>query len=157
MQPEAQTTSQSTSGTRTPEQVRADVERTQGDLQRNVNELNERMNPSRVMARQKETVQSSLSGVRGRIMGMPNAVAQNTSDMQTSVRTKTQGNPLAAGAVALGVGWIIGGLLPVSEAEKTKMTELEEQAKEQVQPVIEKTKEQTAPLIEKANEAVAPS
>jgi hypothetical protein len=40
------------------------------------------------------------------------------------VKRKTQGSPLAAGLIAFGVGWLISGMLPASEAE----TEMARQA-----------------------------
>ena len=144
-------------GDRTPEEVRADVERTRDDLQRNVSELNDRVNPSRVMARQRESMQSSLTTVRDRIMGIPDTIGTTGADMKSNVRSTTAGNPLAAGAVAVGVGWLIGGLLPVSNTEKQKMAQLEEHAMDQAQPLIDKAKEQAQPLMDKANEVVTPN
>lgn len=157
MQTATQQDQSRTTGDRTAEEVRADVERTRGDLQRNVSELNERVNPSRVMARQRESVQTSIANMRNNIMGIPDSIGSTGSEMSSSVRTSTQGNPLAAGAIAVGVGWLIGGLLPVSNSEKQKMAQLEDRAIDQVQPLIEKAKEQAQPLVDKANEAVAPS
>jgi ElaB/YqjD/DUF883 family membrane-anchored ribosome-binding protein len=142
---------------RSSTQLRVEVERTQADLHRNVRELNERTNPSRVMARKKESLQSSLSSARERIMGVPASVAQSGEGAASTVRQTTQGNPLAAGAVALGVGWIIGGLIPVSDAEKRKAGEVVAQAKEQVKPMAEQAVEQAQPALDKVNQAVAPS
>jgi len=144
------------SGERSPTQLRAEVERTQADLHRNVRELNERANPSRVMARKKESIQGSLSSARERIMGVPGTVAQSGEGVANSVRQTAQGNPLAAGAVALGVGWIVGGLMPVSETEKRKAGQMMEQAKEQVQPLADQAVEQAQPALDKINQAVAP-
>ncbi|MFL6178909.1 MAG: DUF3618 domain-containing protein [Actinomycetes bacterium] len=144
------------SGERSPTQLRAEVERTQADLHRNVRELNERANPSRVMARKKESIQGSLSSARERIMGVPGSVAQSGEGVANSVRQTAQGNPLAAGAVALGVGWIVGGLMPVSETEKRKAGQMMEQAKEQVQPLADQAVEQAQPALDKINQAVAP-
>lgn len=45
-----------------------------------------------------------------------------------AARRRTRGNPLAAGVVALGAGWLLGSLLPSSEKER----ELAVSAKEQV-------------------------
>jgi len=143
-------------GERTPEQVRADVERTQDDLQRNVRELNDKVNPSRIASRQKEQAQQSLRGMRERVMGVPQSVASTSGGVGTTVRETTQGNPLAAGAVALGVGWIIGGLIPVSQAEKNKAAQLEAQVKQQAQPLMDRAAEQAQPAMDKVNEAVAP-
>ena len=145
-----------TAGERSPTQIRAEVERTQADLHRNVRELNERANPSRVIARKKESIQGSLSSARERIMGVPGSVAESSEGVANSVRHTTQGNPLAAGAVALGVGWIIGGLIPVSETEKRKAGQMVDHAKEQLQPLAEQAAEQAQPALDKINQTVAP-
>jgi ElaB/YqjD/DUF883 family membrane-anchored ribosome-binding protein len=145
-----------TSTERTPAQVRAEAERTQEDLRRNVHELNERANPARVVGRQVEGMQSSLGRMRQRVMGAPQMVAQTGEDASSSIRGQAKGNPLAAGAVALGVGWIIGGLLPVTEAEKSKVSQLGTQAREQAQPLMDKAADQVQPAMDKVNQAVAP-
>lgn len=49
---------------------------------------------------------------------------------------QTRGNPLAAGAVALAAGWLLGSLLPASEKERS----LASSAKEQAQPLVDEAK-----------------
>jgi ElaB/YqjD/DUF883 family membrane-anchored ribosome-binding protein len=141
---------------RSSTQLRAEVERTQDDLHHNVRQLNERVNPSRVMSRKRENVTATLGSVKNRVMGVPESVAQSGEGVASSVRETTQGNPLAAGAVALGIGWIIGGLLPVSDAEKQKAAQMVGQAKEHVQPLAEQAAGQVQPALNKVNEAVSP-
>ena len=51
-------------------------------------------------------------------------------------RRQTRGNPLAAGAVALAAGWLVGSLLPASAKER----ELATTAKEQAQPLVDEAK-----------------
>ena len=51
-------------------------------------------------------------------------------------RRQTRGNPLAAGAVALAAGWLVGSLMPASEKER----ELATTAKEQAQPLLDEAK-----------------
>src|SRR5215203_7357270 len=141
---------------RSAAQLRVEVERTQDDLHQNVRELNERVNPSRMMSRKKESVTSTFGSAKDKIMGVPDALTPGDG-VASSVRQTTQGNPLAAGAVALGVGWIVGGLLPVSETEKQKAAEMVGQAKEHVQPLADQAAEQVQPALNKVNEAVSPT
>jgi gas vesicle protein len=51
-------------------------------------------------------------------------------------RSKTQGNPLAAGLIALGVGWLVGSMLPASEKEKEAAVALKDKA----QPLVDEAK-----------------
>ena len=69
-------------------------------------------------------------------------------------RQQARGNPLAAGAVALAAGWLVGSLLPASQKER----ELASTAKEQAQPLMDQAsdlaKETAEQLKEPAQQAV---
>lgn len=52
------------------------------------------------------------------------------------VRRGTRGNPLAAGLIALGSGWLIGSLIPTSRAEQQAATSVKHQAA----PVMDQAK-----------------
>lgn len=52
------------------------------------------------------------------------------------VRSGTRGNPLAAGLIALGAGWLVGSLIPASRVEQ----ETAERVKEQAAPVMDEAK-----------------
>jgi gas vesicle protein len=52
------------------------------------------------------------------------------------VRQGTRGNPLAAGLIALGAGWLVGSLIPASRVEQ----ETAERVKEQAAPVMDEAK-----------------
>ena len=70
------------------------------------------------------------------------------SSAPSQARARTAGNPLAAGLVALGAGWLLGSLLPASAKER----ELAQQAKEQAQPLVEEAKSSAAGLAETLKE-----
>lgn len=55
-------------------------------------------------------------------------------------RRQTQGNPLAAGLIALGAGWLIGSLLPGTEKERELAVTAKEQASEHGQPLMDEAK-----------------
>ena len=59
-------------------------------------------------------------------------------------RRKAEGNPLAAGLIALGAGWLLASLLPPSEAEKQAAAKVKDQA----QPVAEEAKSQARSMAE---------
>jgi gas vesicle protein len=55
----------------------------------------------------------------------------------TAVKRKTQGNPLAAGVIAFGVGMLVSSLIPSSEKERQAVSTLQEN----LEPVKEKATE----------------
>ncbi|MCT2584697.1 DUF3618 domain-containing protein [Actinophytocola gossypii] len=56
-------------------------------------------------------------------------VAETVRETPQAVRHGTEGNPLAAGLIAFGAGWLLSSLVPPSQAEQ----HLAEQAKEKAQ------------------------
>jgi gas vesicle protein len=51
------------------------------------------------------------------------------------VRQRTEGNPLAAGLIVFGAGWLISSLLPATSAEQRIATTVKDAASEYGQPV----------------------
>lgn len=63
--------------------------------------------------------------------------AQNAvAGAPAATRRKTQGNPVAAGLIAFGAGWLIGSLLPSSQREQEAAVALKDRA----QPLVEEAK-----------------
>lgn len=134
-----------------PEQIRADIEATRARLGSDVDAVAEKVTPERVVDRQKSKVRSKVQGVRERVMGASDdefALGDRTDGLRDeashraeqardavqhaphAARARTRGNPLAAGLIALGAGWLVGSLLPSSQKEQ----ELVETAADRVQP-----------------------
>lgn len=134
-----------------PEQIRADIEATRARLGSDVDAVAEKVTPERVVDRQKSKVRSKVQGVRERVMGASDdefALGDRTDGFRDeashraeqardavqhapqAARARTRGNPLAAGLIALGAGWLVGSLLPSSQKEQ----ELVETAADRVQP-----------------------
>jgi ElaB/YqjD/DUF883 family membrane-anchored ribosome-binding protein len=145
-----------------PDAIRRQIEATQRELSYDVDALNEKVNPARVVDRRvtaakgritsvKEKVMGSAQNARSSVMGSAHDTtssaqyrAQNaTSTAQDAASSaaesvqgaaqsaasavqqapdtvvrQTQGNPLAAGLIAFGVGWLVSSLMPASEKEK---------------------------------------
>jgi hypothetical protein len=66
------------------------------------------------------------------------------------VRQQTQGNPLAAGLVAFGVGMLVSSLVPASDREKELAAQAEQKA---MGPLQEKAQEIGGQLQESAQES----
>lgn len=145
-----------------PEAIRREIDRTRGRLSEDVDVLAESVRPSSVakrtaqratgrVGRLKETVMGSAHDVAGSGSGKVHSVGESAHSVADTAagtaysaadavksapeaaRQRTQGNPLAAGAVALAAGWLLGSLLPASQKER----ELAVQAKEQAQPLVD--------------------
>ena len=143
---------------RDPDEIREEIEVTRVNLSTDVNALADSVKPGNVARRQAGKVRGAASGLKERVMGSDTAsstgstvssakssvqdAASSVSDAASAapsqVRERTQGNPLAAGLIAFGVGWLASSLLPASQVE---------------QQAAQKVKEGAEPLKEKATEA----
>lgn len=152
-----------TQGSNDPDAIRRDIERTRGRLSHDVDTLTEKVSPGRVVSRRVDRVKSSVSGIKDKVMGsgpgdpsspgvtdrMSSAASDVTSaaaDLPDQARSRAQGNPLAAGMVAFGLGWLASSLLPATPVER----QAAEAAKEKAQEHADTLK---APLVEAAQGA----
>lgn len=152
-----------------PDQIRADIEATRAELSRDVDTLTQTLSPANIAARQKEKVTSAVTGVKDKttttIFGARDTVMGKAGQVQSAsgeaissapqiARNGAQGNPLAAGMIALGIGWLVGSLLPASRAERRAADTLKEKAAPLAQEVSEMAKETAQGLQEPAKEAM---
>jgi cell division septum initiation protein DivIVA len=159
--------------------LREEIERTRGDLTRDVDRLAEKTSPSRIVQRRVRSTRGRLAGVKERVMGTPDdrawdrasgsaregvsAAAEQAREGVSAaaeqarevggraqeaaqeavggVREQTEGNPLAAGLVAFGVGWLVSSVLPPSEAETGAAQRAGQVAREHGGPVVEEAKQ----------------
>jgi hypothetical protein len=127
-----------------PDVLRAEIDETRANLSQNVNALGEAVTPSNIARRQVDKVKGTAVGVKDRVMGSAHDSASSVGDsvsgltdaatgVPSEARRKAQGNPMAAGLIALGAGWLVGSLLPSSAKER----EAAQAVKDKAQPVIE--------------------
>jgi ElaB/YqjD/DUF883 family membrane-anchored ribosome-binding protein len=143
-----------------PQELRQDIDRTRREMDRTLDQIQERVTPSRIVQRRADRLRGTVTGVRERVMGTAGDVRDASQeqvqrgegrlqDVQGQVgeisqqareavqhapqaaRERTRGNPLAAGLIAFGAGLLAGSLLPESRREQ----ELAEQAREHLEPV----------------------
>jgi len=67
---------------------------------------------------------SAVSSAQG-VMSSAQGAAKSAP---TAVKAQAQGNPLAAGLIAFGAGWLVSSLLPASAKEQQAATQLKEKA-----------------------------
>lgn len=147
-----------------PDEIRNEIARTRAELSENVNALGDSASPSNIARGQVDKVKEGAESFKERIFGAPDnsrdggmmgdarsavdnvagsasgAVSdarEAVSDAPQEVKSRTRGNPVAAGLIALGVGALIGGLIPASRKE----AEAAQQLKEAAQPLVEQAKQ----------------
>lgn len=151
-----------------PDRLRQEIEDTRAGLTRDVDRLAEKTSPKQVVRRRwtaaKErvmgstgqatsTVQDKASDLGGNVQEkasqLGSVAGEKAHDAADAVRsapqavaTQTQGNPIAAGVIAFGVGLLAATLIPVTDAEKRAGQEL----KDRGEPLTDKAKEVASDL-----------
>jgi len=156
-----------------PDMIRRQIEDTRANLSYDVDALNEKVNPTRVVDRRVGRAKSTVTGLKDKVFGsahehghaaggaasnMASNVQGTASDVAGNVQgaassamdavqqapqtlqRQAQGNPLAAGLIAFGVGWLVSSLMPTSEKEKQLASQAEAAVKEHSQPLVDQAK-----------------
>lgn len=145
------------------QELTRDIEVTRSDLTRNLDALTDKVSPGRVVerrvqrtkggaARLKDRVMGTASTVKGSASGTAGSASSSVSDAahglagsasgtKDSVVEHTEGNPIAAGVIAFGIGWLVSSLMPASEKEQHAAQALVDTAKEHGQPIVEQAKQ----------------
>lgn len=121
------------------EELRRDIESTRSDLGYTMDAIGDRVSPGRMMERRRNRMTNRVRDIRWRVMGTTEHVTGAISDTSSSaadtmrhapeaVRSQTEGAPLAAGAIALGIGFLAGVMMPATEAEREMGSKLAEKA-----------------------------
>ena len=146
-----------------PDQIRGNIEHTQKNLSADVDALAEKVTPSRIVERRVGQTRSAMTSVKDRIMGSAaettstvsgtassaavsakdtlTAKASSAADVASSApeqaRQRTRGNPLAAGLVAFGAGWLLSSVLPATEPEQEAAAQVKDLAMEKGRPIAQ--------------------
>jgi uncharacterized protein YjbJ (UPF0337 family) len=157
-----------------PEVIRRQIEDTRRELSYDVDALNEKVNPARVVDRRVTAAKGRLTNVKEKVMGsaqdttssaqgmasnaagsVQNAASTAADSVQSAAASaagavqqapdaivrQAQGNPLAAGLIAFGVGWLVSSLLPASEKEKQLAQQAESTVREHKDTLLEPAKQ----------------
>jgi len=157
-----------------PDEIRAEITRTQQELSADVDALTDKISPPRIVERRVQRTREAVTNVRDKIMGSSgqrasdtwatassgaSGVGQTVSDKASgardaaasaassaadaarsapgAVRRQTQGNPLAAGLIAFGAGWLLSSLIPASQPEQQAAAQVKDFAVEQGRPLAQ--------------------
>jgi hypothetical protein len=144
--------------TEDPDRLRREIERTQHNLSTDVDMLAEKVTPGRVVHRKINRARRAMTNARDRVMGTAtdsmstatdqigdtaSSVARNASSMAAdaaatvgqapqAIRRGTEGNPLAAGLIAFGAGWLLSSLAPASRPEQQMTGQVANWAREPI-------------------------
>lgn len=146
-----------------PEEIRAEIEATRARLSADVDAVTEKVTPENVVDRQKSKARAKIQNVRESVMGTADdarvaghhtahdlrdqasyrmdQAGNAVSNAPATAKAKTRGNPLAAGLIALGAGWLVGSLLPSSKKEQELVAEAADRVQPHVQSAVDSTKE----------------
>lgn len=111
------------------DELRRQIEATRGGLTDTLDAIGDRVSPGRVIERRKNRMVLGVQSVRDRVMGQAagarDSVAGTTGsavdtvkDAPELMRQQTQGSPVAAGAVAFGIGFLVAAILPSTRPEQ---------------------------------------
>lgn len=168
-----------------PDVIRRQIEDTRRELSYDVDALNEKVNPARVMDRRVTAAKGKMTNLKEKVMGsaqdttyhaqgvasnaagsVQDAASSAAGSVQSAASSaadsvqgaaasaanavqqapdaivrQTQGNPLAAGLIAFGVGWLVSSLLPASEKEKQLAQQAETAIRENKDALLEPAKQ----------------
>jgi Protein of unknown function (DUF3618) len=82
-----------------------------------------------------DTASQAASTVQGAVQEAPHAVVR-----------QTRGNPLAAGLIAFGAGWLVSSLIPASQREQELAEQAKQRASELGQPIADAAKDAAAEM-----------
>jgi uncharacterized protein YjbJ (UPF0337 family) len=137
-----------------PDRLRQNIESTRASLTRDVDMLADKTSPTRVAQRRwsavkekvmgssehakhaaADTTSSAMSTVQdkaGTVQDKASEAAHQTADSvknaPRAVAQQTQGNPLAAGIIAFGVGMLAATVIPVTDVERRAGRQLKDNA-----------------------------
>lgn len=127
-----------------PDEIRAEIERTRSGLGADVDALADKVTPSKIAHRQTNKMKRAMNSMSERVMGSAESgqstvsdAADQTCEMMHQAKAKAEGNPLAVGLIAFGAGLLAASLIPASEKEKS----LAETAKQEAQPLMDQASE----------------
>ncbi len=149
-----------------PEALRDEIAGTRQEMSETLEAIGDHVSPGRVLERRKNRIVNGVQQVRERVMGSASDTASSISDATGSVAEsarhaphavaeRTQGSPLAMGAVAFGLGFVAAAMFPASRPEKeatgellSKAEPLKDELKSVGQDVVDNLKEPAREAVE---------
>jgi hypothetical protein len=106
-------------------EVREEIDATREQLGQKLDAIGDRVIPGRILERRKDRVADRFQALRERVMGSAEDGAEHLTgaidaarQAPTSAVQRTQGNPLAAGALAFGIGMLASSVWRPTPTER---------------------------------------
>lgn len=153
-----------------------DIQRTRTDLSETLDAIGDRVSPGRMVERRKNRMASGMRAMRDRVMGavedvgftasetghaatnrageMAEGAVEKVKSMPDTVRQQSEGNPLMAGAIAFGAGFLLASAFPASRTERRAASQLMEKAEPIKQELTQAAGELAQDMREPAREAM---
>jgi hypothetical protein len=90
------------------------------------------------------TAQDAASTAAGAVQDAASTAVGAVQEAPQAIRRQTRGNPLAAGLIAFGAGWLVSSLLPASRREQELADQAKQQAKQVAQEKVARAAQQVA-------------
>lgn len=157
-------------------ELTSEIQRTRTDLSETLDAIGDRVSPGRMVERRKNRMTSGVRAMRDRVMGtvedvgftateaghaastrageMAEEAVERVKSMPDTMRQQSQGNPLMAGAIAFGVGFILASAFPASRTERRAASQLMEKAEPIKQELTQAATEVAQDMREPAREAM---
>ena len=184
-----------------PDVIRRQIEDTRRELSYDVDALNEKVNPSRVVDRRVTAAKGRMSGLKDKVMGsahdtrssaqggvhhaagsvqgaasnaassvqdaashaagsVQNAASSAAGAVQQAPDTivrQAQGNPLAAGLIAFGVGWLVSSILPATQKEQQLAQQAETAVREHKDELLAPAKQAAKDMAMEVGQELKPA
>jgi hypothetical protein len=83
------------------------------------------------------SVQDAATTAAGTVQDAASTAADRLQEAPQAIRQQARGNPLAAGLIAFGAGWLVSSLLPASRHEQELADQAKQVTQDKVQPVLQ--------------------
>jgi len=167
-----------------PNELTDRIERQRESISATVDEIENRISPSRIAARRTYRMKRTVVDWKDRLMGNDEpdypwnrsmaysgmyqgsesehhglreraaGAAETAQHAPEAIRRQTQGNPFAAGVIALGAGWLTASLLPETRSERRVMQKIQPGLESAARTVRDEATELAGELREPAKQAV---
>lgn len=136
-----------------PDEIRREIEETRTNLGHTLEDIEDRVSPSRIKDRRVEAFQNRIQSVRESVMGSADDARSSAGDRAGQARdtlrhapeqtlNRARGNPLAAGLIAFGGGLLLASLIPASEREQDAAQTLRDRYEEPVRSELRQAGQQ---------------
>lgn len=133
----------------TADELQRRVERRRDDVGRDLEVIGDRVSPGRIVERSSGRARRRMGRVRDTVMGSGGDARSRLGEAEQHVEERVEGNPLGAGVVAFGIGFLLGSVLPGSRQEERLVG--------QVEPVLTEVASTAADEARHAAEELAPT